>query len=154
MHPLAPMAELMKWASRNTSYNLEFIPEDRLAWKPAPTAKSALEIVAHVVRAIRGMRPVLEGGGEWSPGDVPVPSGLRAAQDVLESAAAEYAEALQRVDPAQLSRTVSIAGAFSFPLARAASLPVIDMIHHHGQIAYIQTLLGDEEFHFFEEGKS
>jgi len=78
----------------------------------------------------------------------------RYSSRVRESAAAEYAEALQRVDPAQLSRTVSIAGAFSFPLARAASLPVIDMIHHHGQIAYIQTLLGDEEFHFFEEGKS
>ena len=38
----------------------------------------------------------------------------------------------------------------SFPFARAVSFPVIDAIHHHGQIAYIQSLLGDAETHFYE----
>ena len=32
------------------------------------------------------------------------------------------------------------------------SIAVIDAVHHHGQIAYIQTLLGDKESHFFEMG--
>ena len=34
-----------------------------------------------------------------------------------------------------------------FPLSQAVSMPVVDLIHHHGQIAYIQTLLGDTEDH-------
>ena len=51
MKPLEGLAETATWAGKNTAYNLQFIPADKLAWKPAPTAKSALEIAHHLIRA-------------------------------------------------------------------------------------------------------
>ena len=151
MHPLEPMASLLEWAARNTAYNMEFIPADKLGWKPAPTAKSAYEIIQHVCAAVGGMLPVLAGASEWLPSEEPLPGTLGEAQQQLLSRSETYAAALRQVPPSELSRTITIAGSFHMPLARAASMPVVDLIHHHGQIAYIQTLLGDEEFHFVPE---
>jgi uncharacterized damage-inducible protein DinB len=151
MHPLETVASLLEWAARNTAYNLEFIPADRLDWKPAPAAKSAYEIIQHVCAAIGGMQPVLEGASEWAPSEEPLPTSLAEAQQQLLSRCEAYAAALRQVPASDLSRTITIAGTFHMPLARAASMATVDLIHHHGQIAYLQTLLGDEEFHFVPE---
>jgi hypothetical protein len=35
---------------------------------------------------------------------------------------------------------------------RAALLPVRDLNHNHGQLAYLQSIWGDTEPHFFEFG--
>lgn len=153
MHPLESLAGLLRWAAKNTAYNLKFIPDDKLAWKPSPEANSALEIVCHVTGAIRAMRPALDGGSEISfPAPGTPPATREEAQEMLTSAAEEYADALVKVSPADLGREITIAGTMKFALARAASMPVVDVIHHHGQIAYIQSILGDKEFHFFERG--
>src|SRR5262249_24941459 len=36
MHPMEGVARLAEWAGPDLAYNLDFIPEDRLNWKPAP----------------------------------------------------------------------------------------------------------------------
>jgi hypothetical protein len=66
---------------------------------------------------------------------------------MIRNATGTYVQALLGLDPARLGETVELPFG-TFPLARAASMPAFDLIHHHGQIAYIQTLLGDEESHF------
>jgi uncharacterized damage-inducible protein DinB len=148
MHPLEGLAQQASWAGKNIAYNLEFIPEEKLAWKPAPTASSALEIISHVAFYVRAMIPVL-GGAEWAPLETLTASTLAEAQELVRSSSAAYASALRGVSPADLGRAVTLPFG-SFPLARAASMPVVDLIHHHGQIAYIQSLLGDTEMHFYE----
>ncbi len=149
MNPMEAMATQMDWIGRNTAYNLGFIAEDKLNWKPAPTASSAYEVIAHVVHFIQGMRPVLK-GGEFAPPQITPPATRKAAQDLITSATQEYAAALRQLTPADLGRTVQLPfGEFS--LAQAAGMPVMDMIHHHGQIAYIQTILGDTESHLLME---
>ena len=152
MHPLEVPAQQLLWASKDTAHNLGFIPEDKLDWKPAPTANSALEIVNHVVYFIRAMIPVV-GGAEWQQQvDMTPATTLKEAQDLLTSSAEEYAAALRAVPPGDLRRTINLPFG-SFPLARAAMMPAVDLIHHHGQISYIQSLLGDTDMHFHEEGQ-
>jgi uncharacterized damage-inducible protein DinB len=146
MNPLEALAQQAEWAAKNTAYNLEFIPADRLSWKPAPTASSALEIVNHMVTAVRGALPMLA-GGEWTMPEFTPATNLAEAQQLLTGSAGEYAAALRRVVLADLGRTVEMRRG-PFPLAQAAGMPVVDLIHHHGQIAYLQTLLGDTESHF------
>jgi uncharacterized damage-inducible protein DinB len=147
MHPLEGMAGQAAWATKNLSYNLGFIPEDKLAWKPAPTAKSAYEIAAEVAGVAHGMSAVIDGQA-W-PQSMPSYSSLKEAQDGVEQAGEAYAAKLRSIDPARLGETVELPFG-SFPFARAVSFPVVDAIHHHGQIAYIQSLLGDTESHFYE----
>ena len=146
MHPLDGLARMTEFAGNNLAYNLEFSPADKLGWKPAPSAKSALEIIQHVTGALNSMRPILT-GGEFTRSEIPVPTDCRSAQEVLRSATRDYAAALRQVDPNRLGDTVELPFG-SFPLAQCSGFPPFDVMHHHGQVAYIQTLLGDSEDHF------
>jgi len=148
MHPLEGLAGQIAWAGKNISYNLGFIPEDKLAWKPAPTAKNALEITAEVEGVADGMRAVIN-GGEW-PASPPAPATtLKEAQERIERATETYAALLRSLDTSRFGETVKLPF-MEMPFPRAVSLPIIEALHHHGQIAYIQTLLGDTDSHFYE----
>jgi len=142
------MAGLAEWCGKNTAYNLGFLG-DKVGWSPQEGAKSGLEIVNHVCGFVLGMEGVLRNGA-WSAPEFQPATTLEAAQDLVETSGRRYAAALRAMDPARLGTTVDLPFG-SFPMARAASMPVVDLIHHHGQIAYLQTLLGDQEMHFFEE---
>jgi DinB family protein len=146
MHPLDTVAGVAEFGGNNLAYNLEFIPADKLGWKPAPGAKSALEIVRHVTGALTFMRPVLTGGA-YTRGEIPLPADLQSAQEMIRRAARDYAAALRQVDPGRLGDMIELPFG-TFPLAQCAGFPAFDVMHHHGQIAYIQTLLGDQEDHF------
>jgi hypothetical protein len=146
MHPLDGLARMTEFAGNNLAYNLEFIPADKLGWKPAPGAKSALEIIQHVTGALNFMRPVFAGGG-YTRSEIPLPADCRSAQEMFRSAVRDYAAAIRQVDPGRLGDTIELPFG-RFPLAECASFPPFDVMHHHGQIAYIQTLLGDQEDHF------
>lgn len=148
MHPLEGLAGQIAWAGKNISYNLGFIPEDKLDWKPAPTAKNAFEITAEVEGVADGMRAVIN-GGEW-PNALPAPpTSLKEAQERIERATETYAALLRTLDPSRFGETVTLPF-MEMPFVRAVSLPAIEAVHHHGQICYIQTLLGDTESHFYE----
>lgn len=135
------------WAAKNLAYNLDFIPDDKLNWKPSPEAKSALEIVNHTAGAFRGFIPVLS-GGEWAMPDASQAATDRAsAKKSIIEAAEEYAAAVQKINRADLGNMIQLPFG-QMPLFRVASMPLVDVLHHHGQIAYIQTALGDNEDHF------
>jgi hypothetical protein len=148
MENLKVAAWMLRYGARSLAFNLGFIPADRLDWKPEPGAKSALEIAREVVGGIRMYRPILS-GGEWDPSTAYPPiATLEEARSLLAEAAEEYAAALEAAGP-ELNRFVNIAGG---PLRgpRAALYPVMDLFHHHGQVCYLQTLLGDREQHWDE----
>lgn len=147
MHPLQTFAETLRWAGQDTAYNLGFIPADRFQWKPAPSAKSAAEIVNHLLFSLHSMLPVLN-GGEWQHPDFTEATGPEDAAALLTAVSEEYADKMLAIPAADLSRDVKIWGHYHTWLGRAATMPVVDTIHHRGQIVYIQTLLGDVEDHF------
>ena len=146
MEELQSAARMLRWIVANFIHNLSFIPEDRLHWKPEPGVKSPLEIAGEVVAGQRAMLPVFT-GGEWIQAPFPQPQSFAEAKQMLLEVLEEYVAALESAEPAQLDRMVTL---FNFPVfaPRAVLLPVIDANHHHGQITYIQTLLGDGEYHF------
>ena len=54
---------------------------------------------------------------------------------------------VRQVDPNRMGEMIELPFG-TFPLAQCCGFPPFDVMHHHGQIAYIQTLLGDGEDHF------
>ena len=119
MHPLDGLARMTEFAGNNLAYNLEFIPAEKLGWKPAPGAKSALEIVQHVTGALNFIRPVLT-GGVYTRSEIPLPTDCRSAQDMLRSATRDYATALRQVDPFVSPQDVT--GKFELPLVARNSV--------------------------------
>jgi hypothetical protein len=149
MEKLKVAAWMLRYGARSLAYNLTFIPAERLDWKPEPGSKSALEIAREVVGGMRMYLPILR-GGEWG-NKTPYPpvTTREEALSLLAETAEEYAAALETAGPKELDRLVDIAGG---PLraARAVLFPVMDLYHHHGQVCYLQTLLGDREQHWNE----
>ncbi len=146
METLEAMAGMLQWAGKNCAYNLDFIPDDKLSWKPAPEANSALEIVQHVGVALTMLRRGIA-GEESRPDEVALPASREEAKAQLVGWANACADTMRALKPEDFSRTVNLNGR-EFPMQRAVGIPLIDLVHHHGQIAYIQTLLGDTESHF------
>jgi len=142
-------AAMARWAARDFVYNLEAIPAEKLDWRPSPEAKSALQMAAEVTGSIRAAMPLLEGRDwEWQ-GVAEIKSAVEARQAVIP-AADEYAAKLESTDASKLAREIQLPFG-TFWAARFALFPVIELIHHRGQICYIQSLLGDAEVRFDEQ---
>lgn len=146
METLEAMAGMLQWAGKNCAYNLDFIPDDKLSWKPAPDANSALEIVQHVGIAMTLLRRGIAGEGSH-PDEVSLPASREEAKAQLVAWTNACADAIRALKPEDFGRTLDLNGR-EFPMQQAAGIPLIDLLHHHGQFAYIQTLLGDTESHF------
>jgi uncharacterized damage-inducible protein DinB len=146
MSEMQQLAGQLNWAAQNLAYNLDFIPDDRLNWKPAPTANSALEIVGHLLGVYHHFDKMM-GGAASESGEPQTPASRDEAKIKLVAAAEEYSYKLLALSPDDAAREVEFPFG-KFKLGFAAAMPVTDTIHHHGQIAYIQSLLGDEESHF------
>ncbi len=141
------MISTCEFFGKNFAWNLNSLPDDRLDWKPAPTANSAFEVAQHAAASLRNMQLALE-GQEYGVGSPPMPTTREEAQDMIIGAANAYADYLRGL-------TETPQGEVELPWgilarAQAVGMPVQDLVHHHGQIAYIQTLLGDTSDHFFE----
>jgi hypothetical protein len=145
MHPMDGLAHVLEWAGPDLAYNLDFIPDDKLDWKPAPDSKSAMACAAEAAYFMRGMIGMLQ-TGEMK---METPENLTRAmlQEELRKGSAEYAAALRTIPLEKLGDQVETPFG-TFPLAQLAGFPVIDIIHHRGQVCYIQTMLGDTESHF------
>lgn len=145
-HPLEGLAGQVQFFSANLAHNLDFIPDDKLDWKPAPTANSAMEVARHLLMAHSRIGAMLTGK---NPDEAPIanPQTRDEAKKALVESATAYAAMLRSLDPSTLQELVEMRFA-RLPKMIVAGMAVADTIHHHGQIAYIQTLLGDTESHF------
>lgn len=145
MHPFQITARQLSWAANTIALNLDYIPDDKLRWKPAATAPSALEIVEHLLDVFHRMTPLV--GDFESVEEAPRAVENRAdAKARLLEAAAKYRAMLLNLNVEQLDEAVKT-HAGNLPRGAVAVMPVNDMIHHNGQIAYIQLMLGDTETH-------
>lgn len=138
-----------QWAARNLAYNLDFIPDDKLAWKPEPSALSALEVVGHILNAYAGLGAIVAnptGEHSFNP-DPPKLSTRDEAKEKLIAAVDNYCQLIGGLSEEDLKKPVTMPFG-TFPMSFLVSMAPLDTVHHHGQIAYIQTLLGDTESHF------
>ena len=145
MHPMDAVAGMAEWLGPDLAYNLEFIPEDRLEWKPAPEAKSALACAAEAATVTRAMLNKLS--GKALKAEMPAVLSKEQVQADLEKGSAEYAAAVRAIPVEKLSEQV-VTEWGTLSLQQLAAYVVVELSHHRGQLLYIQTLLGDTESHF------
>jgi len=149
MDDLKVAARLSRWGAGNFAFNLTFIPTEKFTWKPDPASKSTSEIAGEVIGVMQMCMPVFKGGG-FEVSEFPKPANAEEVRSLLIPAAEAYAAALEAAGP-ELERLTMTPGGELWA-SRAVLFPLIDLIHHHGQICYIQSLLGDAETHFDPAG--
>ena len=143
------LAYQVRWTARNIAHNLSFVPPNKLDWKPAPTAPSVLEIVNHIASGMIAGQAVLQ-SGQWHGEDevrfAPA-TDAESARELLQKVAGEFALALEAVREEEMEKIIETPYG-TMPLSYVMQFEPIDIIHHHGQITFIQQLLGDTESHF------
>ena len=136
---------------------LGFVPADKLAWSPAPTAKSALQIAAHCAGYSRGFAAIIRDGK--FPEAVqdflgPIEADIRSVETVEQAEAMlrqgidETIAALDTVRPEQIESVIEVPviGPTSFRFFM--TVPANHLVNHIGQLDYLQTCWDDQVVHF------
>lgn len=141
--PVDLIAAQLDWAHRNIKNNLDFLPAEKINWKPAPEAKSVLEIINHATSTVHMFTHALTGSEKH---DLPPATNLAEAKQLVTRVIEAHLAAAKALTPADMEEVVALPVG-NLPKGIVAGLPVVELINHHGQITYIQTLLGDAESH-------
>ena len=144
MTPIELIAGQLDWANKNICNNIDFIPDDKMNWKPAPTSKSPLEIVEHMTGTLNTMTSGLKGEPEKN---LQTATTKAEAKALINQMITDHVSYIKTLSDEQLAGTTTYEKLGEFPTIMAAGLPVIECINHHGQFTYVETLLGDDESH-------
>lgn len=148
------VGRMMRYGALSFLHQLDQIPADRLHWKPEPSAHSAMEIAAEVISVFRMYQPLLEARDAesvmWVRVERTPPEDVSEARSLLMPAVEDYLRALEASGP-ELARQQPMPFGGVFWAEDAATYPLLDVMHHHGQLCYLQALLGDEEQHWSDD---
>lgn len=132
--------------------------DDRLDWSPSPSARSPLQIMAHAAWAIGGMHGMLEGNTlktldpkqadvefrEWE-------SQFQTKDQVLDYFEEKSSAYLSWLDALTLERLLGNVelpfGMGQAPMTAALGFMADHLNWHAAQIAYVQTIYGDRDWH-------
>ena len=143
MTSVETVSALLDWANKNITNNLDFLPDDKLTWKPQPTSKSPLEIVNHMAGTLAMMTAGVTGEPKQ---DLPEATTRDEAKSLVSQVINTHVAAIKKLSDEQMKETAHLEIG-DFPMGMAIAMPVIETVNHHGQLTYIETLLGDDESH-------
>jgi hypothetical protein len=136
--------------------NFSHVPNDKLDWKPVPTAKSAMRVAAHTAlyagrfaRMIRDRQlPVPENLSAWlaerDAEEVSIAS-REEVEKVFRAGTAEVLEALDTLKPEEVEMSLDSGQGWSMPMTFLMGLPAWHATLHTGQIDYLQTCWDDQQ---------
>lgn len=137
---------------------LNATPDDRLLWKPTPSSRSILEIVAHSGNALGNIAMQLSG----TPYTVPTSAQANAsflehdaqfqtriqAAEYLEEKCQQYVDILDNLQSEDLGRMVTLPfGLGEAPVGFFMGMGNLHTMGHIAQIEYVQTMYGDHDWH-------
>lgn len=136
--------------------NFSYVPDDKLNWTPAPTAKSPIRVAAHTAlyagRFARMMRegrlPVVGKLAEWlaerDAEEIAITSRAE-IETVFRQGTDEVLAALDSLTPEAIASSLDSGMGWSMPMTQLMKLPGWHATLHTGQIDYLQTCWGDQE---------
>ncbi|BDI32158.1 hypothetical protein CCAX7_42090 [Capsulimonas corticalis] len=137
--------------------NLAKIPDDRLNWSPAPTARTPLQLVAHCAFSLGFIHTMLNG--------TPYPAKTTALADaeflemereittreqalsLWENRFHQYLSFLISLQPDQMDTLVRLPFAMGeLPMHFMAGIGAVHTREHVAQLEHLQTIYGDREW--------
>jgi uncharacterized damage-inducible protein DinB len=145
-------------ASKRVLHLLTFVPDDKLTWAPSSTARSFIQVVAHIAVTNRAFAHILAG---TMPETMPSPEeffgNLRATEESITTR--ESASSTLQETTAELYNAIATVTAQNIdderpnPFGPMSARAWLDISYNHieghtGQLEYLQTLWGDLDNHF------
>jgi len=135
----------LKNESRTTRSVLAAVPNANLDYRPDPHAKTAIELLRHIVSADNlFLKTVIDGA--FVPGSVKIPEDLTTPQEIVAWYEQEYAksfDAVAQLSGEQLIRMVDFRGMFQRPAFTFLQFGLLHTVHHRGQLStYLRSMGG------------
>lgn len=136
-------------AHKRFLWAVSHVPDDRLDWSPAPTAKSTLAMARHVAGSNAFIAAVLRGDKvETGPFDEgPAAASREDIQRIVDASACEVIAAIDDLPDHKLEGMLQTPFGES-PASFFVWLPARHMDGHASQVEYIQACLGDTDYHW------
>ncbi|MBV9851451.1 MAG: DinB family protein [Armatimonadetes bacterium] len=154
---IAQAKEATARAKADLLKTFEFVPEDRLAWSPSPTARTPLWIVAHCGASNAAFAAILRGEPLPMPPDPAEAAALIRAGgretatrlEAVRSVEDSTADIIRALDAVTAARIVTSPESPLGPLPFTVwmQVPAIHMMGHARQLDYLQTIWGDVDYH-------
>ena len=136
-----------------------FVPDDRLTWKPCPTANSAIRIAAHTALYVDRFAIMLR--NRRLPIEEEIP-GIQAVMNAAEEALTdrqemervyrrnteEFVRVIASLTTAETGSMLDSTFCYPVPMTFLMWLPSRNALGHEGQIDYLQTCWDDKVVHF------
>ena len=134
------------------------VPVEKVDWEPQGLARSVLSQMQEVATTSRFLLPVIRDGTmpEFDEHARTEALRTRKSYDTLDKcieaakeATAEFCQAVADFPDDRLEEemTLPFGGGMTATMADILALPSWNMIYHHGQINYVQLMLGDRQMH-------
>jgi uncharacterized damage-inducible protein DinB len=132
------------------------VPREKLTWRPAEHARSVLEILQECATLPAALVAWLQERPQAVPSQEQYASfwaqaaaltTLEACENALRENTQHLLQVVQSLSEADLSQTAVAPWGKTYTLAEGSMLHHWNITYHLGQIAYIQLLYGDTEYH-------
>ena len=147
----------LKMGSERLIKSLEHVPEEKLTWQPSPTAKSSLQVAAHVGYSNTFMakivddtlppKEVLEELFRKIDEDVKNASSRKDVIDLIRKTTLEAVKSLEELSDERLA-SIAKTPFGDMPMSSFIYVTGSHSVSHAAQIDYIQTVYGDIDMHF------
>jgi len=143
---LSTFLPVIEEEARATAKVISSVPDDRSGWKPDDKARSAAELLVHIVSSEVWFLDGIASGEFGDPSDRADLAGRHAA-DVSAWYSAEFARGLDRIkalSDEDLVRDVSFFGMESHPAIYYLTYLMLHTAHHRGQLATYLRPMGSK----------
>ncbi len=129
------------------------LPPERHGWIVGGVARTPIQIVAHCGTICRFFSAVVSGdplpyrGHDDQEAAISACTTMDAAVQLLTEGAALLVSVYEALPDARFDEQMIMPWGERQPVPLGLLSPAFHMRYHEGQICYIQTLLGDDEFH-------
>jgi hypothetical protein len=134
--------------------NFAKVPDDRVNWSPAPTARTPVEIVAHCAEAVGHLTEMMHGKPFGPPRTAEADRTFREneksftsreqALTAFDQSSKTFLALLDSLDPADLDVMRPLPfGMGQAPMSVMVTLPAMHTRSHIPQLEYLQTCYGD-----------
>ena len=136
---------MLKAEHRTTKAVLEAVPTDKPDYRPAPNAKTAMELVRHIAAAEnRFLETTIN--GEFNTATGAIPENVKTPAEITAWYAERFeknCEALNKLNGEQLVKMVDFRGMFQRPAVIFLQIGLNHSIHHRGQLStYLRPMGG------------
>ena len=129
------------------------LPAERHSWIAGGVARTPIQIVAHCGTMCRFFAAVVTGeplpyrGQDEHDAAIAACTTMEDALDLLNRSSALLIDAYAALPASRFDETMVMPWGERVPVPLGLLAPAFHMRYHEGQICFIQTILGDDEFH-------